>query len=1083
MAKCGVYAVLVLVSVFCASASAIPSRVATKQEISALVKKLASKDRNVKTAAMQELDVIGKLAVPVLIEILGDNPDPITHTNTLLSLGRLWPAAKDAMPFAVAGLTHDNARVRVAAAYVIGGMGEDARYMLPQLLDIAGRRSASEDFRRIAVISISRIDPDCKESVPVFVTCLTASGVRLRAAAAEALGESDDAIRKPEVLRALAGALKDKNKDVRNAAVYSVSSAIGKSESPAMLVAMNTVLESDDEKVAEVVLSKFWYDDRPDLCRLFIPSLIRYAENATKPGRFRKMAIEVVVGVSPRDPRVITAITGLLKSESVDVRVFTCEAARFSYVQTSNDVVALLKKHMKMDEPNVRLAAAKTLWSARFDPVAISVIAELLHHSDKSVRTAALEELKDSHMCRAVRPMVPSLLRLLKDKNPTMRVEAASLLWKMCRMPRQVLPTLTDILDNCSEEDSLVAAMGLVEKMGPAARVTTGRLAEIVAGTRESPERVRAAAARAMATIGKPTPEVLLALKKAMRHESPFVQAEAARALWRVTGDAKAVIPVLLKVLASGDRADKTVFGVLTEMGPDAAAAVPVLVKMLDGERFGGDSRILPAAKTLGSIGPQASAAVKGLTQLLKSAKGQDRWDVALALWQVTRDAERCGPILLCTLDADREWKLPKIWAAVGYHNRAHVLKLLMDKLDTADSNAKLRATEILDLLECDNDIFTRVILECAKDKRSRLKAFEEFVGRDSLTPAAVASLVHAIGDPNSRVRQVAAQALVNNGIRDKIVSDALMRTLDDHSKFVGVFALGISDRDGRPRRCIYEFAEPFLLKAFRRDDDGFILPVVARACRVTGIGSDLLEVEMRKGMKTELIWSRVSCARALWTTRGDLASTLPLLSAVIEKDCGSARREAVDGICDMAAADTPQAKRLAGMLNGLLSDYDYQVRATAARGLGKARHVDKKAIEALKVCLSDADDGVRQGAAFSLWKITGRADIAVAPLVTDMKHPDKDVRKAAAETLGKIGPAAKAAAGALAIAMKDRDHKVRCAAAEALWLIKCNRDAAMKLLKAEQASYEWSRIEQAKQTLKRIETAKRATTQPADCK
>src|SRR5262249_2154925 len=106
-----------------------------------------------------------------------------------------------------------------------------------------------------------------------------------------------------------------------------------------------------------------------------------------------------------------------------------------------------------------------------------------------------------------------------------------------------------------------------------------------------------------------------------------------------------------------------------SEMGPGAKSTVPFLLKLLQkrslpltGKLFGPVHRGA-VIRTLGKIGPDASAAVPALVAIFKSEKYRSlRRETALALGEVGPPASQAVPELLAVLNArDAIW-----WASVA---------------------------------------------------------------------------------------------------------------------------------------------------------------------------------------------------------------------------------------------------------------------------------------------------------------------------------------------------------------------------------------------------------------------------------
>lgn len=156
---------------------------------------------------------------------------------------------------------------------------------------------------------------------------------------------------------------------------------------------------------------------------------------------------------------------------------------------------------------------------------------------------------RDWLLCSAIRALarfgpaagdaLPDLRALVADPGSCIALEAASALWAIERDPA-VLPVLLAHLDSDSPHTRRSAAEALGE-LGPAAAAAAPRLRELLAD-----------------------PAV-------------WMRVDAAVALWRVSGDAGPVLPVLRSAWSENVHTRAVVAGCLAELGRAAAGAVPLL--------------------------------------------------------------------------------------------------------------------------------------------------------------------------------------------------------------------------------------------------------------------------------------------------------------------------------------------------------------------------------------------------------------------------------------------------------------------------------------------------------------------------
>jgi HEAT repeat protein len=105
-------------------------------------------------------------------------------------------------------------------------------------------------------------------------------------------------------------------------------------------------------------------------------------------------------------------------------------------------------------------------------------------------------------------------------------------------------------------------------------------------------------------------------------------------------------------------------------------------------------------------------------------------------------------------------------------------------------------------------------------------------------------------------------------------------------------------------------------------------------------------------------------------------------------------------------------------------------IRARAARALGKLGWLARDAMPQLVNALNDADGTVRESAAQAIGQMGPEV---LTQLVRMLGHPDKYVRRNAVWSLGRMGPAARPAVADLAAALKDADARTAAGAAQAI--------------------------------------------------
>jgi HEAT repeat protein len=280
------------------------------------------------------------------------------------------------------------------------------------------------------------------------------------------------------------------------------------------------------------------------------------------------------------------------------------------------------------------------------------------------------------------------------------------------------------------------------------------------------------------------------------------------------------------EILKTGDlRQRLSAVLALGEAGREALPALPELTAVLK------DSQVLvrrAAAQTLAGLGADAAPAAAKLAQALRDPDPLVRQLSAQALSEI---GEPAVPALLNALkDSDGAVRAMVVWALDGLSARgpevvkalAHAavkdshgsvrrlaLSALANMADEAkdavpllvgllrDKEANLRTTAAIVLVKIGKDSvpeLVKLLKDSSADVRlSAIQTLSQF-GKEDLDEAAVTALVKALGDDNSRVRQVAAAGMALLGTRARELGGG-----SDVSK--ALFALS-KDKDARVRRA-----------------------------------------------------------------------------------------------------------------------------------------------------------------------------------------------------------------------------------------------------------------------------------------
>lgn len=653
---------------------------------------------------------------------------------------------------------------------------------------------------------------------------------------------------------------------------------------------------------------------------------------------------------------------------------------------------------------------------------------------DTEIRTY-LEKLQDSEA--AVRYTTIEMLGTLGDRAIGVLIE------EVLENPRRRFGEL--------ERRAAIDVLGM---MGPAARPAIPVLVRLLGSERAGDTVLKVAAARALGKIGPESPEVIPALKEALKKTSSEEDI------------------IVCRAAASA----------LREIGRDGAAAVPELIVLLKSPT---ESMQHLAADALGSIGPQASPALPRLTALLKPDNPPAiRRAVAFALHkvgpaaledpddQVRRTAtEAMNGLIPALEDPDVGVRRAAADALADF-----VLAVLTERGPAGNGVELIRKTvgSLIRQLEPDprnNDVLVsaaaalRKIGPLANDSVPGLNALLR--SRNWEVCRAAADALAAIGpDQESlrplkdllsherpEVKQSATDALGKVGRRALLAVSDLRKLLGDaeHWEIRRSAADALAQIGPQAKEAV-----PDLSKVLAGDTDlvrrsaanalgqiGEVDPSTRRILR------DL--VEDKQPVSPML---RRAAIVALWRI-GPEASLAPTLIRLLKDDPDwEVRRAAIDalGHIGLKAIDAvPQLREF------LKQPAPWQVRRSAADALrmilarpgpadaGKvvSADVEKDLVDAL---LEDRDWEVRRAAAYAVVLI-GPSEESSEPLVEALGDRDWVVRRCAADALAEIHPPPVPNLIHVLTDPGTHEPKSRASAAEALGQIRSKANPALPIL------------------------------------
>jgi HEAT repeat protein len=267
----------------------------------------------------------------------------------------------------------------------------------------------------------------------------------------------------------------------------------------------------------------------------------------------------------------------------------------------------------------LRMRAAEQLATLALDDSrTIAVLADALDEEDGPL----VEEAQRSLRRIGPATVVPQLITVLREGNLNARRHAAEVLRDFGPAAASATPALLHLLKDRNVSARVEAARAVARVGGVAAR----RGLTVAIDDRSA--AVRAAAADALGWIGDEAGPAATKVREHLADRHPRVRVCSARALWSITRDASATVPVLSAALREPVCWEAAL--ALGAMGPSASNAVPALIDMLKREKVPRPLRETPvSALALGQIGVPS---VPGLIETLTSPDPRVRTSAALAL-------------------------------------------------------------------------------------------------------------------------------------------------------------------------------------------------------------------------------------------------------------------------------------------------------------------------------------------------------------------------------------------------------------------------------------------------------------------
>lgn len=618
--------------------------------VMAIASALEDKNPAVKIAALAALASLGNQALPAVDKIAGliDSDDTVTSHNALVVLGTIGPAARGAREAIVAQLDSDDPAKVIHAVWALARIsprGDDA--IAAALPKVAQAMVSNPDLRPDAIRALVTVG---RPGVKLVRRLLANENARVQFVATQiATGLGPEAGEATEDLVRILGT------DAPPMLLASAARALG-SIGPAASDAtgpLGKLLSSEDVSVRANVadaLGKIGVSSPETVERLLIAAK---DENAT----VRREAMTALGAASVEgdwNTRITTALIDGLNDENPGVQVASLEGLN------------------RLGLPKAELLAREL-----GDPKAAAMAAVLLGEMgpDAAPAVPALEKALKSDLPPEVKLQVivamgavgadaavatPALVEALSDESSIVRYSAAYALGSIGPGAAAGVESLEKLAASEDAFEQLVATWALA-RVQPDNRRRVATALDLLAQTLVGEDdRLRVAAARGLVELNVQPSVKLVALQEAFSKADSL----AVRRAMQVLGDLiQPAIPLLIEQLGNADTAAVAALA-LGQAGPEAAAAVPGLVKLLSGADMAQKSALVALAE----IGPKSASAVPAIVTVLQSEE-EDNQSRMLAAWALGRiglaAADAATPLKSVVAGDNSDLRVMGAWALV----------------------------------------------------------------------------------------------------------------------------------------------------------------------------------------------------------------------------------------------------------------------------------------------------------------------------------------------------------------------------------------------------------------------------------
>jgi HEAT repeat protein len=488
----------------------------------------------------------------------------------------------------------------------------------------------------------------------------------------------------------------------------------------------------------------------------------------------KESAARALGELEKRAAPAVSALVLLLQDGEESVRTAAAEAiARVGPLD--QDATETLVEGLESSDNIVRAQTAEALGTigATAEEAAPALVEALGDQNDR-VRAKAVEALGKIGETVA-EAAVPGLVKALRDRDNWVSAMAAEALGEMGDSADAAIPALVRSLrhENAEVRRNAAEAIG---KMGVTA---VGARPALEQAAHDDNGGVRARAIRALGQMGMPTPTSTEVVLAGLLDPDPLVRVAAVESLGQSYEPSESSLDSLILLL--GDENDQVKVEV-TKVLPKLAGATPKVIDGLCQRLLEDDSDWVQvyAALALGKLGPAAANAGGPLLRAAQTGEVNVREQAMRAIAMI-QPPETTLAFVAGLKDACGDIRRV---ASAGWINATTIseeaIPALVEALRDPELQVRSNAAHALSRLDAIPAAAIPLLIECTADANDGLRMNAANALKLAPARAVIQVMQTLLADPNSRVRLIAAGALLAAEPGHVMAGEVLVEALED---------------------------------------------------------------------------------------------------------------------------------------------------------------------------------------------------------------------------------------------------------------------------------------------------------------